>query len=731
MRHLSSTHVRIRFGVFEADLRSGELRKAGVTIALQDQPFKVLRILLEHPGELVSREEIKTKIWPEESFGDFDHAVNVAVGKLRNALGDSAEDPRLIETLPRRGYRFIARIESVEPSRTQPVESSAPVAPAPITRRGPLPIPEPVKKVVNTNPRVIVVIVGLAVTVTAGFWLRSRRDTSTPLLPPLKVIPFTTYASSSAPAFSPDGNQIAFLWDGGKGGDSDIYVKLVGPGAPLRLTSSPGPKGGPAWSPDGRLVAFIRRGENEGIFTVSPLGGPERKVAPLNLPMTEFQELGRQADWSPDGKLLAVPDNPPGGQPGIFLVSLQNGEKRRLTSMATPGEDVLPTFSPNGKMVAFVRGTLPILQDIFVVATAGGKPKQLTFVRSFIGGPFSWTPDGKEIVFSFVGEESLFGLWRVSANGGAPNRLPVGGADDALEPVISHQGNRLAYTQMSTNVNIWQLKLPRSKLQMGAPFKLISSTRWQAAPQFSPDGKRIVFASNRSGSAEIWVCDSDGGNPYQLTSMGAADTGAPRWSPDGRQIAFDSSASGSIGVYVISVQGEGPHPLLVDSHLNAVPSWSRDGRWIYFFSDRGGSRQIWKVNPQGGQPVQVTKHGGFVALESPDGKFLYFTDRPESSGIWKTSPDGGEETLVFGQAINEFYWAPGKDGIYFIDTDTKPRAVLKFYSLATRQITLVTTLEKSPWSGDPALAVSPDGRSILYDQEDNVSSDIFLVENFR
>ena len=127
----------------------------------------------------------------------------------------------------------------------------------------------------------------------------------------------------------------------------------------------------------------------------------------------------------------------------------------------------------------------------------------------------------------------------------------------------------------------------------------------------------------------------------------------------------------------------------------------------------------------------MTKHGGFVALESPDGKFLYFTDRPESSGIWKTSPDGGEETLVFGQAINEFYWAPGKDGIYFIDTDTKPRAVLKFYSLATRQITLVTTLEKSPWSGDPALAVSPDGRSILYDQEDNVSSDIFLVENFR
>src|SRR5271163_1669593 len=109
----------IRFGAFEADLPSGEIRKSGSRIKLQDQPFKVLQILLEHPGDLVTREELQSRIWPEESFGDFDHAVNVAVGKLRAALGDSAENPSFIETVPRRGYRFVASLDE-GPADTHP-----------------------------------------------------------------------------------------------------------------------------------------------------------------------------------------------------------------------------------------------------------------------------------------------------------------------------------------------------------------------------------------------------------------------------------------------------------------------------------------------------------------------------------------------------------------------------------------------------------------------------------
>src|SRR5271168_3972276 len=111
-RQLPGTNGTIRFGTFEADLRSGEVRKSGSRIKLQEQPFKVLQILLEHPGDLVTREELQSRIWPKESFGDFDHAVNVAIGKLRTALGDSPDNPLFIETVPRRGYRFVGKLES-------------------------------------------------------------------------------------------------------------------------------------------------------------------------------------------------------------------------------------------------------------------------------------------------------------------------------------------------------------------------------------------------------------------------------------------------------------------------------------------------------------------------------------------------------------------------------------------------------------------------------------------
>src|SRR3984885_10054941 len=116
---LNNGNRTIRFGAFEADLPSGEVRKSGSRIKLQDQPFKVLQILLEHPGDLVTREELQSRIWPEDSFGDFDHAVNVAVGKLRAALGDSAQNPSFIETVPRRGYRFVARLDEA-PVDTHP-----------------------------------------------------------------------------------------------------------------------------------------------------------------------------------------------------------------------------------------------------------------------------------------------------------------------------------------------------------------------------------------------------------------------------------------------------------------------------------------------------------------------------------------------------------------------------------------------------------------------------------
>jgi Tol biopolymer transport system component len=311
------------------------------------------------------------------------------------------------------------------------------------------------------------------------------------------------------------------------------------------------------------------------------------------------------------------------------------------------------------------------------------------------------------------------------------------GGVNAEEPAISRQGHRLAYRTLTMNYNIWQIPSTNSNGRPRAPVKFISSTRYQDVPQYSPNGKKVAFASDRSGSGQIWVCDSDGSNPTQLTFMDASNTGTPRWSPDGRSIVFDSTASGSLGLYTISADAGSPLPLVVDSHFNGAGSYSRDGRWIYFVSDGSGEYEVWKVPSGGGQPVQVTFHTGWMPMESTDGKVLYYvkTNLPTDPSnapatLWSMPVEGGEERLVTSQQIH-LHWAVAPSGIYFTDPETKPLATLKFLDVRTGRISTIANLEK-PLSGNgQSLAVSPDGRFVLFSQLDGISAELMVVENFQ
>jgi Tol biopolymer transport system component len=579
---------------------------------------------------------------------------------------------------------------------------------------------------------IAVVVLGAAV--TGGWWLLGSRTKTDSALPPVRLVPFASYSGTEGlPAFSPDGNQIAFLWNGGSGNDFQIYVKQIGEAAPLRLTKSSGQiMTGPVWSPDGQRIAFMRCTETRGaVFLIPSLGGPERKIA-------ESRFCLGSLDWSSDEKLLAFGDKDSADEPdAIFLLSLETGERRRLTKPARLEADFQTRFSPDGKTIAFVRAHSPIVHDIFLVPVAGGEPQRLTFTESFFNG-LTWTRDGKEIIFTNqVGQKN--NLWRVKAAGGTPERVTEVTAVDASEPAVPRHANRLAYRQVSTNANIWQIRLSPLNRRPSIPVKLISSTRLQDGQQFSPDGRKIVFSSDRSGSTQIWVCDSDGSNPIQVTFMDSPNTGTPRWSPDGHLIAFDSVARGSLGVYLISADGGAPRPLVVDSHLNATPSFAHDGQWIYFLSDRTGQYQVWKVRTGGEELTQVTFHGGFLPMESTDGKFLYYikdsenhSENPPSKGhLWRMPVAGGEERLFIPDPIYDVYWAVSPGGVYFIDLDVMPTPRLRFFDALTGRTTTVTTLDKQPSCCGQQLAVSPDGRSILYGQVDSETTDIMLIENFR
>jgi Tol biopolymer transport system component len=244
----------------------------------------------------------------------------------------------------------------------------------------------------------------------------------------------------------------------------------------------------------------------------------------------------------------------------------------------------------------------------------------------------------------------------------------------------------------------------------------------------SPNGQKTAFRSNRSGSFEIWICDSDGSNPIQLTSLGAPNSGTPRWSPDGRQIAFDSRKEGHSDIYVINAEGGAPRRLTTEPFENNVPSWSRDGRWIYFGSNRSGTGQIWRVPAQGGQAAQVTKQGGFAAFESADGKFLFYV-KAATGPIWRMPVEGGEEARILDRKIAWSHWRVMEKGICFLDWDATPPEI-GFFDFVTHHSRRIATVDgaKGIWGG---FALSPDGQWILFTRVDQRDSDIMLVEGFR
>jgi eukaryotic-like serine/threonine-protein kinase len=584
----------------------------------------------------------------------------------------------------------------------------------------------------------VLMLFGLAVLSLLSFIAFRQFRVEKPARPLLGSAPLATMPGIKGHAtFSPDGSQIAFIWDGGQKdvNKGDIYIRLVGVGEPVQLTNTPEAESLPAWSPDGRYIVFLR---GSGIYVIQALpGGTERKVG----------EGGRGVSWSPDSKLMAMvsvpesasPDQPagPADSGSIFLLSVETGQRiRRITTPVAPASDRLPVFSPDGQYIAYHHFPSGANSELYVVPVTGGPPRQLTFDNRSISG-LTWTADSREIVY-IANRGGGAGLWRLPVEGGAPERVPIAG-QNPRDAVISRQGNRLAYTETYEDTNVYFSDGPGFAGQ-AAPGKfgelklLLASTRNDFSQQFSPDGEKIVFISARTGSEEVWVCQRDGSQLVQLTHFDGSSIGSPRWSPDGRWIAFDAGSTGNHPeVYVISAAGGAPRNFTNAASFDVMPSWSSDGRWVYFNSNRSGTREIWKLPIEGGEAVQVTHSGAFEAWEAPDGKQLYFTKGRGVYGIWSMPVAGGTEAPVPELSRAGYWrsWGVLKEGLYFISKEAAPRQTIRFFSFATRRITPLLEVEKEPlWWGN-GLSLSPDGRHLLYAQMDHSVNDILLVENFR
>jgi Tol biopolymer transport system component/predicted Ser/Thr protein kinase len=580
------------------------------------------------------------------------------------------------------------------------------------------------------------VAVGLGVVALAiGTWYLSSRAPEAPR-DPIRITPFTTDGGAKAnPQLSPDGERVAYSWSGPADDNFDVYVKALGPGTkPLRLTQDAGWDGVPMWSPDGRRLAFVRGSEERAaIYTVPALGGQERKLVDISGLIFSNVYFLPALSWSPDGEWLAYAEAPSEDEPArLVRLSLDTLGKQPLSSPPQGSlGDLWPSYSPDGTQLAFVRsgakhwGDL----DVWVQPAAGGGARRLTSGRYDYCETLTWTADGREILFT-AGALNR-NTFRVGLAGGEARAVEGIGEDAGW---VSIRGMRMVFALGAVEPqSIWRVPGRRAAGRDRAPEKLIVSSRPDVNPAYSPDGRRIAFSSERSGVSNIWVCDSDGTNPVQLTSF-ERHTGTPRWSRDGRRIVFDSLEAGDVNLYVLEADGGGvPRRLTQEPSSDCCGTWSRDGRWIYFNSNRGGSTQIWKLPVEGGTAVQVTKGGGFYAEESWDGQHLYYARQAGDTGIWRVPVAGGNETEVLPGPIPGWgSWALSRSGVYYSTIRALAgRSEYRILHLEFESGRVSDLYRKEGPFYQQWLTVSPDEEWILFSESPYWTSELMLAENFR
>jgi len=557
----------------------------------------------------------------------------------------------------------------------------------------------------------------------------NRTEASPESWQPREVYPLTSLPGQELDAtLSPDGKQVAFVWDKGVG-DFDLYHLPSTGGEAQQLTATQHRDLHPAYSPDGRTIAFLRT--SPAGMEVWRIGADGSRAAKLT-EIRWFEWFNWRSDlllstgypgpaWTPDGRTLILSDVA-GAQQGAALweFDIATGSRRQISRPAKLSHDFYPAVSPDGRHVAFARQASASVCDLYLVERATGTERRLTHDSQDIHG-LAWTPDSRALVYSTL-RSGAMQLWRFPLDGGRQEPVAAPG-DRAMGPAISRDGRLLVYTNATINTNLWRYRLDGRE----PPRPLIVSTGQNLFPRYSPDGARIAWASDRTSAWEIWVADAGGNGQKQLTHFasrfGKRLLGTPRWSPDGRWIAFDARAAENCAIYLIAAGGGEPRLLEANGWEERNPSFSRDGQWIYFNSNRGGTVQIWKRRVSGGEAVRVTSRRGYDAHESQDGRALYFLPAVAEPGIWRAAY--GQESVLLPTIpfLARRHWDVAGERIYFLGHDAEPRTLMRF-DVERSRLERILVLQGDLIADINSLTVSPDEQWVTVARPDILKSDL-------
>jgi Tol biopolymer transport system component/DNA-binding winged helix-turn-helix (wHTH) protein len=638
---------RVQFGVFEADLEAGELRRSGVLVRLQSQPFKLLAGLLEHPGEVVSREALQLELWGADTTVDFDHSLGIAVNKLREALSDSAENPRFVETLAKRGYRFIAPVKLVDPHAPAVVADSS----EPQARAG-----SPLAWWLAGSLALVCLLLGL--------FLLLRE----PVRRPYRVVQVTfsghvlandldveSFSSSAS-----DGTRIYFSHM--DNGNPVLAVALAANGeiSHFRLPSEIGAPLIGLLSPDGsKLVvrSHMQAEPEQPLWIVPTLGGNARRVPNV---------LAHDATWMPDGRrLLAASGNE------LTIVGADGSDPHRL--LTVQGLAFWLRWSPDGKRLRFtMRDSKRQTSELWEVAADGSNPHPLfpgwSQPASECCG--NWTPDGQYFVFQSSHSDNAHSeIWvqreRPWYLADREPRQITNGPLDYQAPSTAPGGDRVYFIGATSQYELLRA-MPKS-----STFNTLDQNLSAAKlAQYSPDGKWIAWLNASDNS--LWRSRVDGSERIELTTS-LRSIFTMKWSPDDRRLAVMGLEPGKPWkIYLIDAEGGKLTPVLNEDRNEADPAWSPDGQSIVFGRlpnrmDNGQPKAIYLLNLQTRKVTEIPGSAGlFSPRLSPDGRYIAAMPLDQRALLLFDRSTERWTTLAV-QGVGDPTWSHDSRSIYFQD----------------------------------------------------------------
>lgn len=710
--------AKLRFDGWVLDPESGELERGETRIRLQEQPALVLRELITHAGTVVTREQLIALLWPK-GVVDFDTGLNTTIRKLRSALGDEAESPRYIETLPRRGYRFLGTVDSAPAPGSAAQPSGADIAP---------PAPHPAalgRPVVRPWLATTVAILGLA---GLALWLVA--GTRHPWRDPLANARFTRLTdlagSESAAAISRDGRWVAFLAE--RDGHTDAWLTEVGSGRYRNLTEGREPAMiNPlvrtlGFSADGSLVTiWARRSDGSRSSDINILAAPLAGGEPQPY-MREAAEVA----WSSDARRIVYHTSAP-GDPMFVKDAAPEAAARRIYTAPAGVHCHFPVWSPDDAFIYFARGVPPDVWDIWRIRPDGSDLERITFHDSLVNHPVLLDPQTLlYLAADAAGLEQR--LYALDLRERAPHRISFG-LERYTSLAASADGSRLVATVSRSTTSLWSISLAGGPGARTVALPLAAQATLGSSPRFGPD--YLVYVSLRSGRWSLRKL-ANGVQRELWSDTHGSIVGAPAISPDGRRLAFTVADGARTRLTVMDSDGAHAAAVTDALALRGSPAWSPDGQSLVAALLENGEPHLATIPLNGGPPVKLVSEYSLDPAWSPDGQFLLYSgaDLGTTFPVRPVGRDGrpyAMPTLVLTRGARRVVFVRDGSAIVVLRGEIGHKNFwrVELGSGAERQLS-----ELPPNFVIRDFDVSPDGTRIVFDRTEE-ESQIALIERAR